>query len=126
MRALTKDLGRLVYKVETEPLPTSNIRRGVGNGGARRTAQSVPPGPLDQNSSIPQRVRTLSSDDDTDPPEQTIPQQYQPARTSIIDRARVSRRRTNSDDSLTHSTTTPSSSILNRVQKIYFYNKIKK
>ena len=39
MRALTKDLGRLVYKVETEPLPTANIRRGGANGGARRTAQ---------------------------------------------------------------------------------------
>jgi hypothetical protein len=116
MRALTKDLGRLVYKVETEPLPTSNIRRGGANGGVRRTAQSVPPGSLDQNSSMPQRVRTLSSDDDTDPPEQITPQQYQPARTSIVDRARVARRRTNSDDSLTHSTTTGSSSI-NRVQK---------
>jgi hypothetical protein len=123
MRALTKDLGRLVYKVETEPLATANIRRGGANGGARRTAQSVPPGSLDQNSSIPQRVRTLSSDDDTDPPEQITPQQHQPARTSIIDRARVARRRTNSDDSLTHSTTTTaSSSIINRVQKIQFYN----
>jgi len=116
MRALTKDLGRLVYKVETEPLATSNIRRGGANGGARRTAQSVPPGSLDQNSSIPQRVRTLSSDDDIDPPEQSTPQQ-QPNRTSIIERTRVARRRTNSDDSLTHSTTTSSSSIINRVLK---------
>jgi hypothetical protein len=116
MRALTKDLGRLVYKVETEPLPTSNIRRTVGaNGGARRTAQSVPPGSLDQNSSMPQRVRTLSSDDDTDSHEQTTPQQNQPARTSIIDRARIPRRRTNSDDSLTHSTSTAPMSIINRV-----------
>lgn len=115
MRALTKDLGRLVYKVETEPLPTSNIRRAGANGVARRTAQSVPPGSLDQNPSISQRVRTLSSDDDTDPPEQATPQQHQPTRTSIIDRTRIPRRRTNSDDSLAHSTTTASSSILNRV-----------
>lgn len=133
MRALTKDLGRLVYKVETEPLPTSNIRRGGangGNGGIRRTAQSVPPGSLDQNSSIPQRVRTLSSDDDTDPPEHIIPQQFPPTRTSIIDRNRIPRRRTNSDDSLTHSTATASSSsILNRVieeenEKFYLIIKI--
>jgi hypothetical protein len=114
MRALTKDLGRLVYKVETEPLPTSTIRRVGANGGARRTAQSVPPGSLDQNSSMPQRVRTLSSDDDTDSHEQTIPQQHQPSRTSIIDRTRIPRRRTNSDDSLTHSTATAPMSIINR------------
>ena len=116
MRALTKDLGRLVYKVETEPLPTSNIRRGGANGGTRRTAQSVPPGPLDQNSSMPQRVRTLSSDDDTDSHEQTTPQQHQPSRTSIMDRARIPRRRTNSDDSLTHSSATAPMSIINRVR----------
>jgi hypothetical protein len=115
MRALTKDLGHLVYKVETEPLITSNIRRTVGNVGLRRTAQSVPPGSLDLNSSNIQHGRTLSSDDDIDPPEQSTPQQ-QPNRTSIIDRTRVARRRTNSDDSLTHSTTT-SSSIINRVLK---------
>jgi hypothetical protein len=126
MRALTKDLGRLVYKVETEPLPTSNNRRGGPNVVGRRTAQSVPPGPLDQNPSIPQRVRTLSSDDDTDPPEHTTPQQHPPVRTSIIDRARVARRRTNSDDSLTHSTTTASSSIINRVQKNSFLQENKK
>jgi hypothetical protein len=119
MRALTKDLGRLVYKVETEPLPTSNVRRV----GARRTAQSVPPGSLDQNPSIIQRVRTLSSDDDTDPPEQATPQQHQPIRTSIIDRTRVARRRTNSDDSLTHSTATGPPSIINRVRKMKFYDK---
>jgi hypothetical protein len=121
MRALTKDLGRLVYKVETEPLPTSNVRRV----GARRTAQSVPPGSLDQNPSILQRVRTLSSDDDTDPPEQAIPQQHQPVRTSIVDRTRVARRRTNSDDSLTHSTATGPPSIINRVRKMKFYNEKK-
>jgi hypothetical protein len=115
MRTLTKDLGRLVYKVETESsLPTSATRRGGPSIGARKTVQSVPPGSLDQTSSIPQRIRTLSSDDDMDLPEQTIPQQ-QPARTSIVDRNRVTRRRTNSDDSLTHSTTTSSSSIINRV-----------
>jgi hypothetical protein len=116
MRALTKDLGRLVYKVETEPLPTSNIRRAGANGG-RRTAQSVPPGSLDQNPIITQRVRTLSSDDDSDLPEQTTPQQHQPVRTSIIDRARIPRRRTNSDDSLTHSSSAATASAtINRVQ----------
>ncbi len=126
MRALTKDLGRLVYKVETEPLPASNIRRGGANGGARRTAQSVPPGSLDQNSSIPQRVRTLSSDDDTDSHEQATPQQNQPSRTSIMDRARIPRRRTNSDDSLTHSTTTAPMSILTRVWIIQLIDKLEK
>lgn len=110
MRALTKDLGRLVYKVETEQLPTTNLRRG----GARRTAQSVPPGALDQNPSTSQRIRTLSSDEDTDPPEQMPPQQHQHVRTSIVERTRAPRRRTNSDDSLTHSTI-PSGSIINRV-----------
>lgn len=117
MRALTKDLGRLVYKVETEQSSTSNIRRG----GVRRTAQSVPPGPLEQTSSTSQRVRTLSSDDDTDSTEQATPQQQQQQqqqnqihRTSIIERARVPRRRTSSDDSLTHSSV-PSASIINRV-----------
>ena len=116
MRALTKDLGRLVYKVETEPLLASTVRRVGANGGVRRTTQSVPPGSLDLNSSNIQRIRTLSSEDDTDPPEQSTPQQQQPNRTSIIDRTRVARRRTNSDDSLTHSTTT-AASILNRVKR---------
>ena len=54
MRTLTKDLGRLVYKVEIEQSSTTNIRRA----GVRRTAQSVPPGLLDQNPPISQRVRT--------------------------------------------------------------------
>ncbi|CAF3004104.1 unnamed protein product [Rotaria sp. Silwood2] len=124
MRALTKDLGRLVYKVETEALQTSNIRRGGANGGIRRTTQSVPPGSLDQNPSNAQRVRTLSSDDDVDLPEQATPpplqhqhhhqhhqQQQQPIRTSITDRTRVARKRTNSDDSLTHTTVSASSTV---------------
>ena len=114
MRTLTKDLGRLVYKVETESLPTSGTRRTAPSSGGRKPIQSAPSGSLDPNSSIPQRIRTLSSDDDMDSPEQIIPQQ-QPARTAIVDRNRVTRRRTNSDDSLTHSTTTGSSSIINRV-----------
>ncbi|CAF1014308.1 unnamed protein product [Adineta steineri] len=118
MRALTKDLGRLVYKVETEPIATTSIRRGVGNIGVRRTATSVPPSSLDLNSSNTQRTRTLSSDDDIDPAEQSTPQQqqqHQLNRTTINERDRVPRRRTNSDDSLTHSTaTTSSSSIINR------------
>jgi hypothetical protein len=114
MRGLTKELGRLVYKVDTEPLPVSNVRRGGANGGTRRAGQSAPPGSLDQNSSVPQRVRTLSSDEDADPPEQITPQQQQqPVRTSNIERSRVARRRTNSDDSLTHSSAPPS--IINRV-----------
>ena len=106
MRGLTKDLGRLVYKVETEPLPTSNIRRGGVNGAVRRTAQSVPPGSLDPNPAIPPRVRTLSSDDETDSHEPLTLQQNQLARLSATDRTRVPRRRTSSDDSLTHSTAT--------------------
>ena len=114
MRALTEDLGRLVYKVELQPLPTSNIRRGGASVGARRTIPSMPSGSIDQNSSATQRGRTLSSDDDIDQPEQTTPQQQQQSvRTSLVERARVARRRTNSDDSLTHSTTT--SSTINRV-----------
>lgn len=115
MRALTKDLGRLVYKVDTEPSITSNIRRGGVNGAVRRP--TVPPGSLDLNSSNTQRVRTISSDDDVDAPEQTTPQQ-QLNRISIVEHTRETRQRTRSDDSLTHSTTTGSSSIANRVKKI--------
>lgn len=114
MRGLTKELGRLVYKVETETTPTAGIRRGV-NGVVRRTAQSVPPGSLDQNPAVSIRVRTLSSDDDTDSHEPLALQQQQPVRTSATERARVPRRRTSSDDSLTHSTATSSSSVINRV-----------
>lgn len=121
MRGLTKDLGRLVYKVETEPLAASNIRRGGINGAIRRTAQSVPPGSLDQNPSIILHNRTLSSDDDLDSHEPLTPQQYQPARTSIVDRSRVPRRRTNSDDSLTPSTATNASLLLNRVCTMQSY-----
>ncbi|CAM4909308.1 unnamed protein product [Rotaria socialis] len=115
MRALTKDLGRLVYNVETEASQSSNIRRTVANGGVRRNAQSVPPGALEQNSSGIQRVRTLSSDEDADTAEQTPPppqqQQQQPIRPSIIERTRVARRRTSSDESLTHTTISPPSVI---------------
>jgi hypothetical protein len=115
MRGLTKELGRLVYKVETEAMPTTNIRRGGGvNDAVRRTAQSVPPGSLDQNPPVSIRVRTLSSDDDTDSHEPLTPQQ-QPVRISASERVRVPRRRTSSDDSLTHSTATNASSIINRV-----------
>ncbi|CAF1045593.1 unnamed protein product [Rotaria sp. Silwood1] len=113
MRALTKDLGRLVYKVETESSQTSNIRRGGANGGIRRTPQSVPSGALDQNPSVVQRIRTLSSDDDMDLPEQTTPpsqHQQQSIRPSLVERTRVARRRTSSDDSATHTT----SSTVNR------------
>lgn len=115
MRGLTKELGRLVYKVETEAMPASNIRRGGANGVVRRTAQSVPPGSLDQNPPVSIRVRTLSSDDDTDSHEPLTPQQQQPIRISATERARVPRRRTSSDDSLTHSTAASASSIINRV-----------
>ncbi|CAF4316699.1 unnamed protein product, partial [Rotaria magnacalcarata] len=118
MRALTKDLGRLVYNVETEASQSSNIRRTGANGGVRRNAQSVPPGALEQNSSGIQPVRTLSSDEDADTAEQTTPpqqqqqqQQQQPIRPSIIERTRIARRRTSSDESLTHTTISPPSVI---------------
>lgn len=119
MRALTKDLGRLVYNVETDTSQGSNIRRGGANVGNRRGVQSVPSGSTDQNSSIIQRARTLSSDDDIDLTEQTTPpqqqqQQQQANRTVATDRTRVTRRRTSSDDSLTHTTISPST-VVSRV-----------
>ncbi|CAF0735212.1 unnamed protein product [Adineta ricciae] len=113
MRALTKDLGRLVYKVETEPLIATSIRRGGATGGVRRTAQSVPPNSLDLNSTSNRRGRTISSDEDIDAPDQSTPQQ-QPTRALITEQNRSVRRRTSSDDSLPHSTTTTSSSMSSR------------
>ena len=103
MRALTKDLGRLVYKVETEPLIATSIRRAGATGGVRRTAQSVPPNSLDLNSTSTRRGRTISSDEDIDAPDQSTPQQ-QPARSLIAEQNSSVRRRTSSDDSLPHST----------------------
>jgi hypothetical protein len=115
MRALTKDLGRLVYKVETEPSIPGNIRRGGPVGGARKTGRPIPPASLDINRPRMPRGRTLSSDEDVDVSEQSTPQQQQP-RTSLVERAQAPQRRTNSDDSAIHSaTTTSSSSIVNRV-----------
>lgn len=117
MRALTKDLGRLVYHVETDLLQPSTARRSGANGGFRRNAQSVPPGALDQSTSSTQLTRTLSSDDELDGAEQTtLPplQQQQLARISAADLARVARQPTSSDDSLTY-TTIPPSSTVNRV-----------
>ena len=117
MRALTKDLGRLVYNVENEPLPTSNNRRSGGNNGFRRITQSVPRDSVEQISSTIQCIRSLSSDEDADGLDQITSPQHT-VRVSIAERTRLARRRTNSDDSLTHSTTV-TSSFTNRVEHFF-------
>ena len=121
MRTLTKDLGCLVYKVDIEPAPVSNVRRGrggIGQDGVRRTMQSTHPDLLDQNYPLTHHSRMLSSDEDTDSPEQTTPLQQTSNRTSVIDRQGKPRRRTNSDDNPSQPisiTTNSSSSAVNRV-----------
>jgi hypothetical protein len=118
MLALTEDLGRLVYRVEMDPMANKNMRRG---GGARRIVQSLPPSSSDPNSSAPHLARAGSSDDDdSDSAEQTLPFQQAAVRAPAQDRARFSRRRTSSDDSATHSSNTsiPTSLPINRVRSI--------
>jgi hypothetical protein len=104
MRTLTEDLGRLVYKVETEPLPTANLRRGGAHAGIRRTPQTNVSDSFEQNTMLVQRARLLSSDDDTDSPEQTTPLQQISNRMSQIEYQRMNRQRTSSEDSITQST----------------------
>ena len=116
MRTLTEELGRLVYKVECETIPTSNTRRGT-HVAVRRQVQSSGPDTIDPNSLvIPRPKRTSSDEDETDSNEQNTPLQQPPNRTSMIDR-RPPRFRTNSDDSATQSNTSSinTSSLSNRV-----------
>lgn len=121
MRTLTKDLGCLVYKVDIEPAPVSTTRRGrggLGQDGVRRPMQSTHPDSLDQNYPLTHQSRMLSSDEDTDSPEQTTPLQQTLNRTSIVERQGKPRRRTNSEDNPSQSisiATNSSTSAVNRV-----------
>ena len=121
MRTLTKDLGRLVYKVDIEPAPDSNARRvrtGAIPDGVRRAIQTGHPDSLEQHFALVHHSRALSSDEDTDSPEQTTPLQHTSNRTSIMERQGKARLRANSDDNPSQSTsitTNSSSSAMNRV-----------
>ncbi|CAF0804920.1 unnamed protein product [Didymodactylos carnosus] len=94
MRSLTKDLGKLVYNVETE-VPTTNTMTTIRKGIKKFTQTGAQEHGQRETSSIEsrnRRARTLSLDDDSDFGEPRT------VRTTITN----TRIRTNSDDSLSH------------------------